>query len=71
LADPQKLLQGNGKVVRSIRLASAADLDKPAVRALMRQALALADVPYDKHAPNRIIIRSVSKKQRPRTSRRS
>ena len=69
LDDPQKLLQGNGKVVRSIRLASAADLDKPAIRALMRQALALADPPYDRRAKSSIVIRMVLKKQRPRRPR--
>jgi Domain of unknown function (DU1801) len=66
LADPQGLLQGSGKVVRSIRVTSAADLDKPGVRALMRQALALADPPYDRRAKGSIVIRSISKKQRPR-----
>ncbi len=66
LTDPEKLLQGRGKVVRSIRLTSAADLDRPAVRALMRQALSLADPPYDCRAKGRIVIRSISKKQRSR-----
>ena len=32
LPDPEKLLKGGGKQVRSIRLGSASDLDQPAVR---------------------------------------
>lgn len=66
LDDPEKLLQGSGKVVRSIRLTAAADLDKPAVRALMRQAMAMADTPYDRRAKRSIVIRAVSTKQRSR-----
>src|SRR5438132_12406270 len=39
LPDPQKLLKGSGKMVRYLVLADAATLDKPAVRALIAQAL--------------------------------
>ena len=39
LPDPRRLLKGSGKVVRHIVLASAADLDLPAIQDLMAQAL--------------------------------
>ena len=66
LPDPERLLRGSGNVVRSIRLTAAADLDKPAVRALIAAALAQADPPIDPTKRRRLIIRSVSSKRRPR-----
>jgi hypothetical protein len=66
LPDPQKLLKGGGKAVRHIVLESAADLDKPAVRALMKRALERAAKPISGADPGRIIIKSISAKQRPR-----
>jgi hypothetical protein len=66
LPDPQKLLKGSGKTVRHIVLENASDLDKPAVKALMKLALERAGKPLDKKNRSRIIIKSVSAKQRPR-----
>lgn len=66
LSDPQKLLRGSGAQVRTMRLPSAAALDEPAVRALMQQALALSPKKIDATAQRRLIIKSVSAKQRPR-----
>ena len=66
LPDPQKLLKGSGKTVRHIVLESASDLDKPAIKALMKHALERADEPLDKANRSRIIIKSISAKQRPR-----
>jgi hypothetical protein len=66
LPDPEKLLVGNGKVARHIRLASAATLDLPAVKALIDEATRRAPVSFDPAAPGRLIIRSISAKQRPR-----
>jgi hypothetical protein len=66
LPDPQKLLKGSGKIARHIVLESAADLDKPAVKMLMKSALERAAKPLDSAAPNRIVIKSISAKQRPR-----
>ena len=40
LADPEGLLEGDGKQVRGIRLKTPADLDSPAVAALVAQATA-------------------------------
>ena len=66
LPDPERLLQGSGKVVRHIKLASARDLDKPAIRALIKAAVSRSDVRFDPRARGRLVIRSISKKQRPR-----
>jgi hypothetical protein len=66
LWDPQGLLRGNGKVCRHIVLKSAEDLDDPAIQDLMRQALLNAKEPIDPAAKGRLVIRSVSAKQRPR-----
>ena len=40
LHDPDGLLEGGGKQVRGIRLKTAADLDSPAIAALVEQAVA-------------------------------
>ena len=66
LPDPEKLLRGSGKRVRNIRLENAATLDRPAVKALISAALKRARVPFDATVPGRMIIKSVSAKQRPR-----
>jgi hypothetical protein len=63
LPDPKKLLEGSGAGVRSIKLESAGDLDKPAVRALIRAALQAQPIPA---SGGRLVVRSISKKQRPR-----
>ena len=64
--DPQKVLQGTGNQVRHIRLDGAATLDKPAVRALIAQAIESADVPFDRKGRRRMIIRMIATRQRPR-----
>jgi hypothetical protein len=66
LPDPDKLLKGGGNVVRHHRLAALADLDKPPIRKLITLAIAQADPPFDTTARNKLVIKSVSAKQRPR-----
>ncbi len=66
LADPHGLLKGNGSRVRHIRLESPATLDRPEVRALLAEALLNAKRPIDPAQPRRLIIKSISAKQRPR-----
>lgn len=68
IPDPDKLLKGSGSVVRHVRLASAEDLDKPAVKKLIREALKLAEPPIKKSAARRMVIKAVSAKQRARRS---
>lgn len=57
LPDPAGLLAGTGSTVRSIRITSAKDLDRPAVKALMTAALKRADPPLQRKANRRVIIR--------------
>jgi hypothetical protein len=71
LPDPSGLLRGSGNVVRHIRLASPADLETAPVLALIRESLRRAEVPIDPKGRRRLVIRSVSKKQRPRRVRAS
>lgn len=66
LPDPHGLLRGAGKRVRHIVLQSAADLDRPAIRSLIKNAGARAPVSIDAAARSRVIIRSVATRQRPR-----
>ena len=61
LPDPEGVLQGSGTMVRFIRITSAADLDRPAVKALMAAALRAADPPLDQRAKRKLLIRQVSK----------
>jgi hypothetical protein len=66
LPDPQKLLTGTGKAIRHVVLEDAARLDSPAVRELIADALQRAAPPLDSTRPGRIVIKSISAKQRPR-----
>jgi hypothetical protein len=66
LPDPDGLLKGSGNVVRHMRLASARDLDRPAVRALVKTAVARSDVPFAKGKRRELIIKAISPRQRPR-----
>lgn len=66
LPDPNKLLKGSGKQVRHIVLADASTLDEPDVQALIAAAVVAADKPLDHTVQNRIVIKSISAKQRPR-----
>lgn len=66
LHDPGKILLGSGNQTRYIRLESAAELARPEVEALVAQAIAQAKTKLRPAGRGRLIIRSVSRKQRPR-----
>lgn len=66
LPDPEHLLKGSGNVVRHIKLTSARDLDKPAIRALVKAAVSRSGVPFAPRRSGKLVIKSISKKQRPR-----
>lgn len=61
LADPAGLLEGKGSTVRSIRLASPADLDRAEILDLIQRAW-----PGAPQAKRQLLIQSVSARQRPR-----
>lgn len=66
LEDPKRLLQGKGNVVRHILLDDPKLIDDPAVSGLMSRALDLASKSIDAKTPRRMVIQSISAKQRPR-----
>jgi hypothetical protein len=66
LPDPDGLLDGSGKIVRSIVVDDAAVIDRPAVKRLMTEAIRKMETPFPKAARRRLFVRSVVAKQRPR-----
>ena len=66
LPDPDGILQGSGNVARHIRLTSAGRLDELSVKKMMEEATARAAVPFPAQGTPRLIIKSISAKQRPR-----
>ena len=66
LPDPDGLLQGEGSAVRHIRLEDEKTLDREDVKAMMATAMQMAKVPFDKDTKYKLVIKSVSAKQRPR-----
>jgi hypothetical protein len=66
LPDPAKILQGSGKQTRFVRVASAEVLARPDMKALVAAATARARTPFPPAGRGRLIVRSVSAKQRPR-----
>jgi hypothetical protein len=66
LRDPESYLQGSGNKVRHIVLENVATLDDPVIKDLMAQALELAPKQIDEKQPGRMIVKSISAKQRPR-----
>jgi len=70
LPDKHKLLLGSGKQNRFIRLESAETLRRPEVEELIAAAIAQAKTPLPSSGKGRLIIRLVSKAQKPRRKRR-
>jgi hypothetical protein len=66
LPDPHKLLLGSGSQNRFIRLESAATLANPGVEDLILAAIAQAENPLPARGRGKLVIRSISKKQKPR-----
>ena len=66
LPDPKKILVGSGKQTRFLRLKSAAEFDRPEVEALLCVATTKAKTSMLTTGRGKLIIRSVSRKQRPR-----
>jgi hypothetical protein len=66
LPDPHHLLLGSGSQNRFIRLESAQTLARPEVEALVAAAVAQNKAPLPASGKGKLIIRSISAKQRPR-----
>lgn len=66
LPDPHKLLLGSGSQNRFIRLDSVEVLGRPEVEALIAAAVSQTKAPWPSDGKGKLIIRSISAKQRPR-----
>ena len=66
LPDPLGLLLGSGSQNRFIRIESAATLTRPGVEELIAAAIKQAERPLPASGKGKLVIRSISKKQRPR-----
>jgi hypothetical protein len=62
LPDPEGLLQGSGSMVRSIRVIDAAELDRPAVKALMAAAVKCSEPPLDSRAKRTIFLKQAARR---------
>jgi hypothetical protein len=66
LPDPRKLLEGSGNQGRFIRLENVAQLDRPAVAALLHAAIRHGKTPLPQSGRGYTVIKSVSARQKPR-----
>ncbi|MBO9519654.1 MAG: DUF1801 domain-containing protein [Porphyrobacter sp.] len=66
LDDPAGLLQGSGTIIRHIRFQDAAEFARPEVESLIAAALDLVEPPLDPTVEGRLVIKSISARQRPR-----
>lgn len=66
LDDPGRILKGGGKQVRHLVLEKPSILDRPPVRALMKDALRASPTPIRRSSGGALVIKSISAKKRPR-----
>ena len=66
LDDPAGLLEGDGTIIRHVKLRDAAEFDRPEVERLIAQQLDLAEPPFDPEARGRLIVKSIAGKRRAR-----
>ena len=66
LPDPHRILLGSGSQNRFIRMESAETLARPEIDELITAAVAQGKTPLPTSGKGRLIIRSISAKQRPR-----
>jgi len=66
LPDPKNILLGSGSQTRFIRIDSARVLAQPEIESLIVEAIARANTPLRAFGHGKLIIKSVSGKQRPR-----
>ena len=71
LPDPKGLLEGSGGKVRSVTLETASDLDHRDIRALIKAAKKRSGATFPRNRSTRMIIKSASKKRRPRRAARA
>src|SRR3954453_17194955 len=66
LPDPHRLLNGSGSQVRHVRLHTPGAFDDPRVQDLIGAALKRCEPAIDQAREQKLIIKSISAKQRPR-----
>lgn len=66
LPDPTGRLSGSGNQTRFLRLPTAKVLEETDISDLMAAAVAKSRVPFPRSGRSSLVIRSISKKQRPR-----
>jgi hypothetical protein len=66
LPDPDNVLLGSGNQTRFVRIDSPRVLERPELKALVSAAVKQARIPLPASGRGKLIIRSVSAKQRPR-----
>lgn len=66
LPDPHKVLLGSGVQNRFVRLESAETLSRPEIEALIAAAVTQTKTPLPPSGNGKLVIRSISPKQRPR-----
>jgi len=71
LPDPKGLLEGSGGKVRSVTLEAASDLDHGDIRALIKAAIKHSGVNFPRTRSIRVVIKSESKKRKPRRTGRA
>ena len=65
LPDPERILVGKGARIRHVRISSAADLARPAVRSLLREAIAQGrDASDGAKGESRAIVKAVFERKR-------
>ncbi len=65
-SDPNKLLQGQGKMARYVQLNTLADFDRAEIQKLIAEAVKLAKLRLDPTANGAVIIKAEAQKQRAR-----
>ncbi len=68
-SDPNKLLQGQGKLARYVELNSLADFDRAEIEALIADAVKLAKLRLDPKAAGAMIVKAEEQRARRATAR--
>jgi Domain of unknown function (DU1801) len=64
LSDPQRILEGRGKVMRHVKLTRLSELDRPELRAFLREARRRAGGGRRRHAGPAMVVTRVKKRRR-------
>jgi hypothetical protein len=69
LPDPLSILKGSGKKMRHVVLHDPSEIQSPAIENLIDAAISLSKPPIDATKKRPLIVKAISKKQRPRRHR--